>query len=50
MSYGSVAGQSFAGWSLATTGSTPPGPVLLKPTATALTLFVVPQGTLISVQ
>ncbi len=50
MRYGSVAGQGFAGWTLATTGSTPPGPVLLKPTATALTLFVVPQGTLISVQ
>jgi hypothetical protein len=50
MTYGSVTAEGFAGWSLATTGNTPPGPVLLKPTATALTLLVVPQGTLISVQ
>jgi hypothetical protein len=49
MSYGSVTGGGFAGWSLATTGSTPAGPVQLKQTGTALTILIVPQGTLIQV-
>lgn len=50
ITFGSIADQGFAGWTLATDGDKPTGPVLLKPTATALTLLVVPQGTLISVQ
>jgi hypothetical protein len=47
LSYGSVAGQGFADWTLTTDGDKPAGPVLLKPTATALNILVAPQGTLI---
>jgi hypothetical protein len=47
--YGSIANGGFANWTLSTTGTQPSGRVLLKPTATALTLYVVPQGTVIRV-
>ena len=47
MTYGSVTGAGFSGWSLTTSGNKPSGPILLKPAATALNIFIAPQGTLI---
>ena len=47
ITFGSIAGQGFAGWTLTTDGDKPAGPVSLKSTGTALNLFVVSQGTLL---
>jgi hypothetical protein len=50
ITYGSVAGAGFTGWTLSTAGERPSGPVVLKPTATALNVQIVPQGTLLLMQ
>ena len=50
LSYGSAAGTGFAGWSLTTSGSKPNSPVRLRATATALSIAVIPQGTLTCVR
>jgi len=47
VTYGAVTGSGFAGWTLNTTGSEPAGSVVLKPTATALNILVVSQGTVL---
>jgi len=50
ISYGSVAGQGFAGWTLATSGAAPTGALHLKQTATSLNLTVTSPGTLFMLQ
>lgn len=47
ITFGSIAGQGFAGWTLTTDGDKPTGPVSLKSTGTALNLSVVSQGMLL---
>jgi hypothetical protein len=49
MSYGSIANEGFATWSLVTTGNKPAGAVLLKMTGTALNLVVTSPGTMIRI-
>jgi hypothetical protein len=49
LSYGTAAGAGFSGWSLATSGERPSGSVVLRPTATALNIAVIPLGTLLRV-
>jgi len=50
ITWSSLAGDGFANWTLSTTGEQPTGNVSLKKTATALTLSVVPHGTLIGIK
>jgi hypothetical protein len=50
MTYGTAANSGFANWTLATSGSTPPGTVLLIPAENALLLRVTSAGTLILLQ
>lgn len=50
ITYGSITGAGFSGWSLTTAGERPSGPVVLKSTGTALNVQIVPQGTLLLMQ
>ena len=49
LTYGALAGTGFSGWALSTDGQQPAQPVILSKTQTALTLLVVPQGTLLRI-
>lgn len=50
ITYGSVTGTGFSGWTLTTAGEQPAGPVALRSTGTALNVQIVPRGTLLLMQ